>query len=115
AEQDRGRDGRRCVRHELRAKRASARPAVKYEAGPPARRHSDTRGIAAETDGARAWRGDRPPGAPESYSHTSSSASYSYSTRRLARSGVHPTALIRVKPWPAPDPFMLWPRMRTFW
>src|SRR4030095_12181996 len=70
AEQDRCRDGLRCVRHELRAERASARPAVKYETGAPARRHSHTRGVAAETDGARAWRGDRPPGAPESYLHT---------------------------------------------
>src|SRR4029434_5564660 len=70
AEQDRCRDGLRCVHHELRAERASARPAVKYDARAAARRRSHTRSVAAETDGARAWRGDRPPGAPESYSHT---------------------------------------------
>src|SRR3972149_9881156 len=73
AEQDRCRDGLRCVRHELRAERAGARPAVKYEAGAPARRHSLTRGVPAETHGARARPGDGPPGAPESYSQTPSS------------------------------------------
>ena len=35
AEQDHCRDGLRGVCHELRAQRASARPAVEYEAGPP--------------------------------------------------------------------------------
>ena len=96
AEQDRCRDGLRGVRHELRAERASARPAVKYEAGAPARRHSHTRGIAAETDGARAWRSDRPPGAPESNSHTPSSVRYSYSTWRLSRYRASSAARARI-------------------
>src|SRR4029077_17106701 len=96
AKQNRRRDGLGCVRHELRAERAGARPAVKYEAGAPARRHSHTRGVAAETDGARARRCDRPPGAPESYSHTPSSVSYSYSTWRPSRYRASSAARARI-------------------
>src|SRR5207245_8880034 len=61
AEQDRCRDGLRGVRHELRAERASARPAVNYESSAPARRHSHTRGTAAEPARARSFPSDRPP------------------------------------------------------
>src|SRR4029450_1609499 len=74
AEQDHRRDGLRGVCHELRAQRASTRPAVEYETGPFARRHFHARGIAAEADGPRTGGGDRPPGPPESHSHVPSSA-----------------------------------------
>ena len=76
-EQDRHRERTASARDELGTQRACAGPAVEDEVGTAGRRQLHAGGVAAEAVGPRAGRGNRPPRAPESYSHGST---YSYTT-----------------------------------